>query len=492
MNLPIRRVAIVVGVLMAALLLNLNYVQVVKSDSYRNNKDNRRVILIEYGKPRGTISLRDDGTVIADSVATKEELKYLRKYPNGPVYADLTGWYSLVYGRNGIEDVEDGLLSGSDSRLLGARITDLLTGRTPKGGNVVLTVNKAAQQAAYKGLGGRRGAVVALDPSTGAILAAASSPSYDPSKLSSHNIDAINAEYTKLNKDKNQPMLPRAFQATYPPGSVMKVVIAAAALRAGHKPDEKIPAPNVLQLPDGGTMRNFNGESCGNGRTTTMLDALRISCNTAFGSLGIQVGQQAVQDEANLFGMDGQDFSVPLNVSGSTLGEIENRSQLAQSSIGQFNVQMSPLQAAMIAAAVENNGTLMKPYVVDSELAPNLSVLTKTEPKQQSQVLPPDLDAQLQKMMESVVTDGTGTKAAIPGETVGGKTGTADNSDANGRPLAPHAWFAGYAADKNHPIAVAVVLENAGVSGNESAGGEAAAPLARDVMKAYLDDMNRR
>jgi penicillin-binding protein A len=491
-NRPIRRVAIAVGVLMAALLLNLNFVQVVKSDAYRNNKNNKRVILNEYANPRGNISVQG-GTLIAESVPTKDELKYLRKYPNGPAYADVTGWYSLIYDKNGIEDAEDGLLSGSDSRLLGSRITDLLTGRTPKGGNVVLTINRAAQLAAYKGLGGRRGAVVALDPRTGAILSAVSTPSYDPSVLSSHNLDAIQAAYQKLSNDKQQPLLPRAFRETYPPGSVMKVIVAAAGLKSGLKPSSVIPGPNVLPLPDGGTMHNFNGEQCsGNGKTTTLLDALKISCNTAFAALGINVGQQAVQDEANLFGMDGQDFNMPLDVAGSTVGDIENRSQLGQTSIGQFNVQMTPLQAAMISAAVENDGTLMKPYLVQQEQAPNLSVLKTTEPKELHQVLPPDLNKELQQMMESVVTSGTGTKAQIQGERVGGKTGTADNSDASGRPLQPHAWFSGYAADPEHPIAVAVVLENAGVDGNESAGGEAAAPLARDVMKAYLDDMSGR
>lgn len=491
MNRQIRRVAIAVGVLMAALLVNLNYVQVVKSDAYRNNKNNRRVILNEYANPRGRIIVQ--GTPIAESVPTKDELKYLREYPNGQVYADLTGWYSLIYDKNGLEDAEDGLLSGNDSRLLGGRITDLLTGRTPRGGDAVLTINKAAQMAAFKGLGGRRGAVVALDPRTGAILAAASSPSYDPSALSSHNLDSIQSAYKKLNNDKGQPLLPRAFQATYPPGSVMKVIVAAAALRAGKKPNDVIPGPTVLPLPDGGTMHNFNGEQCSNnGKTTTLIAALTISCNTAFAQLGIDVGQPALQDEANLFGMDGQDFNVPLSVSGSTLGQIDNRSQLGQSSIGQFNVQMTPLQAAMIAAAVENDGTLMKPYVVQQELAPNLSVLKTTEPQQLNQVLPADLDGELQQMMQSVVTNGTGTKAQISGETVGGKTGTADNSDAQGHPLPPHAWFTGYAADPLHPIAVAVVLENAGVTGSESAGGEAAAPLAHDVMKAYLDDMSGR
>jgi peptidoglycan glycosyltransferase len=492
MNRQIRRVAIAVGVLIAALLVNLNFVQVVKSDSYRNNKNNRRVILNEYSSPRGSIIVQ--GTSIAESVPTKDELKYLRKYPGGPAYAGLTGWYSLIYDKNGLEDVEDGLLSGNDSRLLGTRITDLLTGRTPKGGSVLLTINKAAQRAAYDALDGRRGAVVALDPQTGAILAAASAPSYDPGVLSSHNLDSISAAYQRLNNEKNEPLLNRAFQSSYPPGSIFKVIVAAAALKAGKKPNDKIPAPNVLQLPAGGTMRNFNGETCGNGKTATLVEALTISCNTAFGDLGVTLGQQAVSDEANLFGMDGQDFTVPLLVSRSTLGQVDDGSQLAQSSIGQFNVQMTPLQAAMISAAVENDGTLMKPYLVKQELAPDLSVLDNTEPQELNNVLDPSLDDDLKSMMVNVVQapNGTGRAAQIPDVTVGGKTGTADNDDAQGHHLAPHAWFTGFAEDRVHPIAVAVVLENAGVRGNESAGGLAAAPVAQKVMQAYLDDMRGR
>jgi len=489
-NRQIRSVAVVVGLLIAALLLNLNFVQVVKSDSYRNNKNNKRVILNEYSNPRGSIIVQ--GSSIAESVATKDELKYLRKYPGGAAYAGLTGWYSLIYGRNGLEDAEDGLLSGGDSRLLGSRITDLLTGRTPKGGSVALTINKAAQRAAYAALDGRRGAVVALDPRTGAILAATSAPSYDPSVLSSHNLDSISTEYKKLNDNDAEPLLNRAFQASYPPGSIFKVIVAAAALKDGKKTSDQIPAPTVLQLPDGGTMRNFNGETCGNGKTTSLISALTISCNTAFGQLGVDLGQQAVEDEANLFGMDGQERNVPLTVVRSTTGQIDNGSQLAQSSIGQFNVQMTPLQAAMIAAAVENDGALMQPYLVQQELAPNLSVLDSTSPQKLNDVLDPTLDQQLKKMMVSVVQNGTGTAARIPDVTVGGKTGTADNDDAKGHHLAPHAWFTGYAEDPTHPIAVAVVLENAGVRGDESAGGLAAAPVAQKVMQAYLDDMRGR
>lgn len=492
MNRQIRRVAVALGVLILALIVNLNYVQVVKADDYRNNKNNRRVILNEYANPRGQIIVQG-GTPVAESVATNDELKYLRRYPIGPLYAPLTGYYSFVFGKDGLESTEDEVLSGNDPRLFASRLADILTGRNPKGGSVTLTVNKAAQAAAYKDLGNRRGAVVALDPATGAILAAVSSPSYDPNLLSAHTADSVDAAWNKLIKDPDQPLLNRALQQSYPPGSIFKVVAASAGLKAGKKPTDRIPSPDVLNLPAGGTMRNFGGERCGDGKTDTFIDAFTISCNTAFGQLCVDVGQQPVQDEASLFGMDNSRRQVPLTVARSTMGDIEDGSALAQSCIGQRNVQMTPLQAAMLSAAAANDGKLMQPYLVQQERAPNLSVLSNTEPKQLNQVLTSDQDKLLRDMMQSVVTsrNGTGQLAQIPGVTVGGKTGTADNGpvDAKGNYLkAPHAWFTGYALDATHPIAVAVVLENAGVTGSESAGGVAAAPVARDVMKAYLDD----
>jgi len=488
-NRQIRRVAATVGVLLLALLINLNYVQVVKSNAYRNDPDNRRVLLNEYSNPRGQIVV--DGAPIAESVPTKDELKYQRKYPQGPVYAPLTGYYSFIYGADALEQTENEWLSGTDDRLLTNRFTDLLTGRNPTGGSVTLTINDAAQQAAYQALAGRRGAVVAIDPSTGAILAAATSPSYDPNTLSGHNADSAGTAWAKLTKDDNAPMLNRAFQASYPPGSIFKVVVAAAALKAGIKPTDQVPAPTVLDLPDGGTMTNFNGEKCGNGKTDSMDSALTTSCNTAFANIGIQLGEQALTEEAAAFGIDNQPWHVPLAVGRSTVGDIPDDSALGQASIGQRSVQLTPLQAAMIAAAVENNGVLMRPYLVAQLQAPNLSVLSRAQPQELSTVLTRGQDEQLKAMMEHVVTSGTGTKAAIAGYTVGGKTGTADNGpvDAQGNfELAPHAWFIGFATDTAHPIAVAVVLENAGVTGSESAGGEAAAPVAATVMQAYLND----
>ena len=495
MNKHIRRVAIAVGVLMVALFVNLNFVQVVKGDDYRNNAANRRVILTEYSSPRGQIVV--DGKAVAESVQTTDELKYIRRYPDGPAYAPLTGYYSLVYGKSQLEDTEDGILSGSDPRLFGSRIADILTGRSLKGGSVDLTINDKAQQAAFQGLGNRRGAVVALDPTTGAILAAASSPSYDPNTLSSHSTGDIQQSWQTLLADKNQPLLNRALNQSYPPGSIFKVVVSAAALKAGKRPSDRIPAPDVLKLPGTATatMHNFNNERCGDGKTDTLDHALTISCNTAFGQLGITLGEGQLGAEAELFGMNNQPRTVPLDVARSTMGDVDNDANLAQTSIGQFNVQMTPLQAAMLSAAVANNGTLMKPYLVQQERAPDLSVLKTAVPQTLDSVLDSDQNSQLQLMMENVVTKGTGTEAQIPGVKVGGKTGTADNGpvDANGNYVnAPHAWFTGFALDPSHPIAVAVVLENSGVTGSESAGGTAAAPLARMVMQAYLADTRGR
>jgi len=284
---------------------------------------------------------------------------------------------------------------------------------------------------------------------------------------------------------------------SYPPGSIFKVVVSAAALKNGKKPSDRIAAPDVLKLPGtaSATMHNFNNERCGDGKTDTLDHALTISCNTAFGQLGIDLGQQQVEAEAELFGMNNEFRTVPIPVARSTMGEVDDDASLAQASIGQFNVQMTPLQAAMLSAAVANNGTLMTPYLVQQERAPDLSVLKTAVPEQLDSVLDSNQAGELQSMMENVVTKGTGTEAQIPGVKVGGKTGTADNGpvNANGEYVnAPHAWFTGFALDPTHPIAIAVVLENAGVTGSESAGGTAAAPLARMVMQAYLADTRGR
>jgi peptidoglycan glycosyltransferase len=420
---------------------------------------------------------------VAESVPTDDKLKYLRRYPDKSMYAPVTGFYSLIYGATGIEQAENGFLSGSDNRLFTRRLSALLTGRDPRGGNVVLTLNRAAQQAAVRGLGEHAGAVVAMDPSTGAILAMASTPSYDPNPISSHDPSTIRAAYNKLANDPRDPLLNRAINARYPPGSTFKVIVAAAALANGRTPDSVLDCPSAYTLPATRTqLHNFGNESC-SAPKVSMQTALTKSYNTAFAKLGVDVGQSAVRAAAAGFGIGtGQPLQTPLRVSPSSLGDIPDAAALAQSSIGQRDVALTPLQAAMIASAVSNNGVLMTPYLVDRVEAPDLTVLDTTQPQQLSTAVTPQVAGQLTQMMRSVVQNGTGRSAQIPGVDVAGKTGTAENAPGQ----APHAWFIGFAHSGAKQIAVSVIIEHGGNSGNETTGGKAAAPIAKDVMRAYL------
>lgn len=481
MNRPIRRVVIATLVLFAALLGNLTYVQFVQADDLRTDARNLRVLYSEYDHPRGEIIV--DGQAIASSKETDDKLKYLRTYANGPMYAPATGYDSLIYATSGIEHTEDALLGGTDDRLALKRISDIFTGREPKGGNVVLTLDSKAQQAAYDGLEGQRGAVVALDPTTGEILALASRPSYDPNKLSSHHPDEIRAYRNQQLNAPGDPLLDKATEQSYPPGSTFKTVIAAAALEDGKTPDSKIPAPDALQLPQSDhQMHNFGGESCNGGAPDTLIHSLTISCNTSFGQLGMDLGEEKVREQAEKFGIDDAGFTMPLQVARSTIGDIPSAAALATSSIGQQDVSITPMQAAMIASAIANDGTLMEPHLVKELQAPDLTTLDETEPEVMSEATSKEVADQLTDMMVSVVDSGTGTPAQIPGVEVAGKTGTADNAPKK----APHAWFIGFAPAENPKVAVAVLIENGGVHGNETTGGEAAAPIAKSVMQAVL------
>jgi peptidoglycan glycosyltransferase len=471
-NAPLRRVAISVLVLFTLLIINVNYIQVVRSDELRNNKSNTRLLAEEYDRERGAIIV--DGKEIALSTPTDGRLKYLRQYPQPELYAGVTGYYSLVYGRTGLEDAENDILSGSDPRLVLRRLADLFTGRDPAGGDVVLTLDPAVQQAAVTGLEGQVGAVVALDPSTGAVLGLATTPSYDPTQLSSHDPDAIRAYRESLTDDQ---LTNQAISERYSPGSVFKVVVSAAALASGdYTPDTVIPAPDVLPLPGTSTtLENFGGESCSSSGEQSLIDALTISCNTAFAQLGIDLGEDKVRSMAEAFGINDEKFEMPLQVAASTLGDIDGDAQLGVSSIGQQDVQVTPMQAAMIAAAVANDGSLMRPYLVDHVTAPDLSVIDRTDPEEMSKPISSEVAGQLTEMMTSVVNKGTGSKARIDGVQVAGKTGTAENAGDD------NSWFIGFAPADDPKIAVAVFVEHGGKTG-----GDISAPIARSVMEAYL------
>jgi penicillin-binding protein A len=477
-NAPLRRVAISVLVLFTLLIINVNYIQVVRSDELRNNTSNTRVLAEEYDRERGAIVV--DGTPVAESVPTGDRLTYLRQYPQGPVYAAVTGYYSLIYSRTGIERVENDLLAGSDPRLFVRRLADLFTGRDPAGGDVVLTLDPAVQQAAMSGLEGLTGAVVALDPTTGAVLGMASMPTYDPTQLSSHDPEAIREYWAQLEEASPDPRLNRAIADNFPPGSLFKVIVSAAALESGeYTPETEVPAPDVLTLPQTNTtLENFNGSSCDPDERQALIDALTISCNTAFAQLGMDLGEDRVREMAEAFGLNGEGFEIPLQVEPSGIGDIESAAALGQTSIGQRDVRMTPLQAAMVAAAVANDGTLMTPYLVDQVRAPDLSVLDETDPDVFSEPISEDVANQLTEMMLSVVDNGSGRAAQIPGVQVAGKTGTAQVRE----DVPDHNWFIGFAPADDPQIAVAVFVANGG-----GTGGEVSAPIARQVMQAYLE-----
>jgi peptidoglycan glycosyltransferase len=475
-NAPLRRVAISVLVLFTLLIVNVNLIQVVRSDELREDPANTRVLAEEYDRERGSIIV--DGNEIAMSVPTDDRLTYLRQYPQGPLYAAVTGYYSLVSNASGLERAEHEILAGSDPRLFGRRLADLFTGRDPAGGDVVVTLDPAVQQAAMEGLDGVTGAVVALDPSTGAVLGLASTPSYDPNLLSSHDPAGIRDYAAQLEAADPDPRRNQALNERYPPGSIFKVIVSAAALKEGYTPETLVPAPDLLTLPNSTrTLSNFNRSSCNGGADQRLIDALTISCNTAFAQLGIDLGEDKIRDMAEAFGMNDEQLKIPLKVDGSTVGEIEDDAALGQASIGQRSVVMTPMQAAMVAGAVANDGRLMKPYLVDQLRAPDLTVIDQTDPEELSRPVSEEIAAQLTEMMTSVVARGSGRAARIPGMDVAGKTGTAQTPDAP-----DHNWFIGFAPANDPKIAVAVFVRNGG-----GTGGDVSAPIARDVIQAYLD-----
>ena len=475
MNRPLRKVVIAALVMFGALLVNANVVQVGQAKSLKNNPHNVRVLYSEYDRQRGPIVVGK--TAIAASVPTKDALKYLRTYPGGPMYADLTGYYSLTIGATGLEQAENSILSGDSDKLFTKRLSDYLTGRTPQGGAVVLTINPKAQQVAYNALAGKRGAVVALDPRTGAVLAMVSTPSYDPNPLSSHHPSQIQQAFDRLRNDPASPLLNRAIRQAYPPGSTFKIITTAAALSSGrYTPSSTIPAPNALTFNDSNKkLHNFQGETCSGGGHMTLADALRISCNTAYGALGIALGSDALKRQAEAFGF-GRSIDIPLPVAASQFPPQQGQALTALSAIGQASDAVTPLQMAMVAAAVGNGGELMQPYLVAQERAPDSSVIMQAHPQSMGRAVSQQVAAQLTGLMQGVVNNGTGTAAQIPGIAVAGKTGTAENVP--GKPT--HAWFICFAPAQNPQVAVAVLVENGGI------GGQAAAPIAKQVMQAIL------
>lgn len=482
MNTPIRRVAQVTLVLFLALLVATTSVQVLQAPKLNADPRNKRTLYREFGNFRGSIIVGD--TAVALSKPSDDAYGYQRKYTDGKLYAAATGFYSVVVGRSGIERYANDTLNGTSDALWWNRLQNLVNGKDPQGSSVELTLQADVQKAATEALGSQRGAVVAVDVKTGAILAMVSTPSYDPNDLAGHKSGAAAQAYQDLLNADGDPLVNRAIAGdTYPPGSVFKLVTAAAALQSGKATvDTKLDGTNGYTLPGTSTvMHNFGGGACSNSGKISLADALRISCNTAFAELGNIVGQDELRSQAKAFGF-GQSLSIPQTVTPSRFPDNIDDAQTALSAIGQGSVRVTPLQVAMVSAAIANKGVMMKPYLIKTVRSPDLSIISQTPAKVLGTPISADTAATLSELMVNVVKSGTGTKAQIPGITVAGKSGTAQTTeDAD-----PHAWFTAFAPADDPQVAVAVVVENGGSMGSEATGGAVAAPIARKVLEAAI------
>ncbi|MFI5616300.1 penicillin-binding transpeptidase domain-containing protein [Streptomyces sp. NPDC051567] len=479
----IRWCAYFCALLLAALLVNLARVQVWESAAYGADPANKRPAIERYAQPRGDILV--DGRPVTGSRDSGEPLRYERTYRDGPLYAPVTGFSSQTYGTSFVERAEDAVLAGTDPGLTAFPLWyDLARGR-PDGGNAVTTVRAALQRAAYAGLAGKRGAVAAVEPATGKILALVSSPSYDPAALSGTGA-GVKAAWTRLNADPARPMLNRALRETYPPGSTFKIVTAAAALDAGTVTDVDAPTrtPDPYPLPGTSTLLPNAATGC---EDASMAEAVQWSCNTVMAKIGVQVGLRAMVEAARRFGFDDEGLRVPSWVSRSNFDTDMSQDQLALSAIGQFNTTATPLQMAMVAAAVANGGDLKSPYLVDRTTQGDGDQVRRATPHRLGRAMSPSTALRLQELMVKVVEDGTGQNAAIPGAVVGGKTGTAQHGVGNAG--TPYAWFIAWARARGAPeptVAVAVVVEDASAVRGDISGNGAAAPIARAVMEAAL------
>jgi penicillin-binding protein A len=488
MNRALLRLSIACLAMFVLLLININYVQAFEGNSLAGKPSNIRVFNQQFQYQRGAILATGDNgdTKIAESRLTKGHAGiYQRFYPDGPVYAPVTG-YDSIYGATGIESAENNNLSGTAPSLEVHNLVSLITGKPKLGATVALTISPRAQTAAYQALAqsGHSGAVVAINPQTGAILAMASFPTYDPNGYATLDGTKLNQVDAANRANPSEPLLNRAIEQSYPPGSTFKIITSAAALSTGKVASQNatLPAPNSLPLGNGNTLINDGGETCGDGNPP-MIQAFWLSCNTAFGKLGQQLGGATLARYANLFGANSSTLKVPLPVAASVIPTETDPAFEAFAAIGQHNDQVTPLQEAMIAATIANHGTLETPYLVKQVIAPDGSTVQNASPTELSQAVEPSVASEIQAMMEQVTQNPAGTAYAtanpsVAGVPIAGKTGTAQNGINNSG--LDDAVFTCFAPASNPQIAVGVIVKGGGF------GADAAAPIAVKVIRAYL------
>ena len=481
MNKELKRVSTVVLVMFLSLFLSSSLIQVVASDSLRADGRNARTLYASYSAERGPILV--DGQPIAYSAPAADEFKFQRVYTNGPLYAPITGYLTLNQGNTGIESALNEYLTGTSNDQFFDQINAILTGQSPKGAAVELTIDPVVQQAAWDALGDYEGAVIAIRPKTGEILAMVSKPTFDPNALAVHDTDAVIATYEALLADPLDPLINRTLDGDLdPPGSTFKLVVASAALESGaYTPDSAFPNPVSLVLPEtDSTIFNADRGTCGSGAEATIATAIRLSCNIPFAELGLQLGDRAIRDQANLFGFN-ESIEVPLVSEPSIYPRALDDPQTMLSAFGQYTVRASPLQMAMVSMAIANSGVIMKPNLVESVVAADLTPIEQFQPSEFRRAISQPTAAALTQMMVASVDNGAASGATIDGITVAGKTGTAENDDD------PYTlWFTGFAPAEDPEVVVAVVIQNGGGLGQSGSSNRIAAPIGRQVLEAVL------
>jgi penicillin-binding protein A len=494
MERQIRRLGVALMVLFVIAFAQVNYLQVFAADRIADDPANaQRQLIAEYKVDRGSILAADGTTVLASSRKSPGDLRFQRRYPHGELYAHETGFYSFVFGRTELEQAFNDFLAGDAPELLQQTLTDLILGRPKQGATIVTTLVPEIQEAASAAAETEAGdvAIAAIDPATGDVLALVSEPTYDPNLLASQDPKVVRDSWDVLNEDPDKPLLSRASDELFPPGSTFKLVTASAALENGFGPDSLWPNPNELDLPlTDATIENFGGSTCSGGSQITLADALRQSCNVVFGAVGLELGADALAEQAREYGFTaepGEDlvpFDIPWTSGVFPAPETfaEREPAVAISAIGQQDVAANPLQMALVAAAIGNGGVEMQPRLVTEARDPTGQVIAEFAPQEFSQPLSAANAAALTQMMVGVVESGTGTAAQIPGVTVAGKTGTAQHGEGED----PHAWFVSFAPAEAPEVAVAVIVLDGGSLSSEATGGQLAAPIARAVLEAAL------
>lgn len=459
-----------------------------KSQELNNNPWNMRSVYHELSLPRGQI-LAADNTILAESKPSDDSFKYQRIYPQGPLYAPVTGYFSIISGpQRGLEASENGLLTGEVSTSWTDRLRQLFIPQSNTGANIQTSIEPKLQKLAYDLLGNRQGAVVAIRPSTGQILAMVSKPSYDPNALATHDAASAQKVYDKLVNEKPSPLINNVTSTLYPPGSTFKIIISATALGMGqYSPSTLLSSPPRWQIPGTDTILP-NTEAWRYGGPNTMMpmiDTFAYSSNTAFAQLGIKLGAQAISEQASKFGFgtsimidNGFTNGRPMKSAPSFFPPTTLPAKLALNSIGQGNTTETPLQNVLVAAAVANKGVMMKPTLVSHVRGATFDILSSPQPSPLSTVCTPQVAAQLTTMMEAVINK-EDPFLKIPGIPIAAKTGTAQLGIGESAPI--DSWITGFAPANNPQIAVAVVIHDANTYGARAAG-----PIMRALMEAAL------